>query len=201
MMQNKKFAITGGIGSGKSTVCQMLREKGFQVFSCDEIYRELRGERAYLDKIAELFPDCVDEKGLDAPALSACVFSDEVALERLNSVSHPLIMERLMARMNELPLSFAEVPLLFEGGFEPLFDGVLAIRREKGARVAAVRARDGLTEAEILGRMEKQFDDHLLSQKKCVILENNGDENALAANLKPALQTLFEDYPELQTVI
>ena len=198
MMQSKKFAITGGIGSGKSTVCRILREKGFQVFSCDEIYRELRGERAYLDKIAELFPECVNEKGLNAPALSALVFSDEAELERLNAVSHPLIMERLMARMNELPLSFAEVPLLFEGGFDALFDGVLAIRREKGARLAAVRARDGLTETEILARMEKQFDDRLLSQKKCVILENNGDEADLSANLELALKSLFAEYPEFK---
>ena len=169
----------------------MLKEKGFQVFSCDEIYRELRGEQAYLEKIAQLFPDCVDEKGLNAPALSARVFSDEAALERLNAVSHPLIMERLITRMSEIPLSFAEVPLLFEGGYDALFDGVLAIRREKGARIAAVRARDGLTEAEILARMEKQFDDRLLSQKMCVILENNGDERTLEAKLELALHSLL----------
>ena len=201
MMQSKKFAITGGIGSGKSTVCKILREKGFQVFSCDEIYRELRGEQAYLDEIAKLFPDCVDEKGLNAPALSQRVFTDEVALERLNAVSHPLVMERLMARMNQLSLSFAEVPLLFEGGFEELFDGVLAIRREKGARVAAVRSRDGLTEAEILARMDKQFDERMLSQKKCVILENDGDRADLSANLELALQSLFAGYSELHTII
>ena len=198
MMQSKKFAITGGIGSGKSTVCRILMEKGFQVFSCDEIYRELRGERAYLDKIAELFPECVNENGLNAPALSARVFSDATALERLNAVSHPLIMKRLMARMNELPLSFAEVPLLFEGGFDALFDGVLAIRREKGARLAAVRARDGLTETEILARMEKQFDDRLLSQKNCVILENDGDETDLSVKLELALKTLFAEYPNFK---
>lgn len=197
MMQSKKFAITGGIGSGKSTVCQILREKGFQVFSCDEIYRGLRGEEEYLNKVAQFFPDCVNERGLNAPALSARVFSDEAALERLNAVSHPLVMERLMARMNELPLSFAEVPLLFEGGFEGLFDGVLAIRREKGARLAAVRARDGLSDTEILARMEKQFDDRLLSQKKCVILENDGDRANLSANLELALKKLFVEYPDL----
>ena len=198
MMQSKKFAITGGIGSGKTTVCRMLREKGFHVFSCDDIYRELRKEKAYLDIIAELFPECVNEKGLNAPSLSARVFSDDAALERLNAVSHPLVMERLMARMSEVPLSFAEVPLLYEGGYETLFDGVLAIRREKGARVAAVRARDNLSEAEILARMKNQFDDRLLSQKKCVVLENDGDESMLQAKLELVLRTLFSEDHELR---
>ena len=191
MMQSKKFAITGGIGSGKSTVCRMLRERGYVVFSCDEIYRELRSEEAYLSRIAEIFPDCLDENGLNAPMLSARVFSDESALERLNAVAHPLVMERLMARMNELPLSFAEVPLLFEGGFEALFDGVLALRREKKVRIAAVRARDGLTEAEILARMARQFDEWLLSQKNCIVLENDGDEKVLSRKLDLALRTLL----------
>ncbi|MDE6677392.1 MAG: dephospho-CoA kinase, partial [Clostridia bacterium] len=135
MTRNKKIAITGGIGSGKSLFCEILKEKGYSVFSCDSISKQLRKEEEYLSLVKDAFPECVINGSLSEFALSEKVFSDGAARKKLESISHPLIMQRLFAEMEKQPVSFAEVPLLFEGGFEGSFDAVIALVRPKEARI------------------------------------------------------------------
>lgn len=186
MMQSKcckRIAITGGIGSGKSAVLEILRKKGYPAFSCDEIYAELCGEQEYLDQLSFLFPDCVKEGAFDRRTLSKKVFSDEKARGKLNALSHPLIMKRLLDRMAESPLAFAEVPLLFESRSEMLFDGVIVVMREKSARIEGVKKRSGLSEKEILMRMARQFD-YKNVPENCFIIKNDGTLSALEAKIE-----------------
>ena len=89
-------------------------------------------------------------------------------------MAHPLILQRLLKKMEDKEIVFAEVPLLFEGGYEELFDCVIALVRNKEDRIEAVKKRSRLTEAEILNRMENQIDPALLFDKNCIIVENNG---------------------------
>lgn len=187
MKQNKKIAVTGGIGSGKSAVCALLKKRGLPVFSCDEIYAELTEEPAFLSKLREAFPGCVEKDALNRKKLSALVFSDEKELKKLNEIAHPAIMERLLRRMEQYELSFAEVPLLFEGGFEGLFDGVLVLVRDEKKRIAAVSERDGLREEEIRLRIDRQYDYRTLSEH-CVVLKNDGTLEALDAQLAAYLK-------------
>lgn len=194
-MKQSKIAITGGLGSGKSLVAAIVRELGFPVYSCDEINRELWGERGYLDMLASAFPQCVVNGVLDKKRLTQLVFSDEDALQRLNQISHPRIMQALMQKMQGEAVSFAEVPLLLEGGYRPLFDHVIAVRREKGARIDAVMQRDGCTREQALARMACQFDPDLLESTDCIILQNDGSEEQLRGLVKRALHSLglFEE--------
>lgn len=174
MTQNKKIAVTGGIGSGKSAFCNILRQKGYPVFSCDEIYKDLLKDGDYLVKLRALFPQCFFNGILDKKALSSLIFTDAPARARLEALAHPLIMEELRRRMERETLSFAEVPLLFEGGYEGEFDAVIALRRPKNLRLQAVISRDGITEEQVIERMKTQFDDKMLEGKNCVIIENDG---------------------------
>lgn len=184
MMQNKKIAVTGGIGSGKSYVCALLREMGYPVFSCDEINRRLWRDQSYRAELAARFPDCVQGGEIGRELLAKKVFSDRTALEKLNAFSHPRIMRALIAEMNRADgVSFAEVPLLFEGGYEPLFDGVIAVRRPAEARIWAVMERDGLSRAQVQARMRKQFPPERLEEKSCLILENEGNVSARLAEI------------------
>ncbi len=159
-MKKQKIAITGGIGSGKSEVGKIVKRAGFPLFSCDEIYGEVILTSEYIERIKELFPSAFQNGQIDRKRLASIVFSDESALKKLNEASHPLIMKTLYERMEkaEGKYVFAEVPLLFEGGFEKDFDRVLIVMRSKEKRVRAVQERDGLSEAEVLRRMNGQFD-------------------------------------------
>ena len=190
-MTPNKIAVTGGLGSGKSEFCGILREMGYPVFSCDEINRELWKDPSYLSELAGLFPDCLTDGLPDKTKLSRKVFSDERARARLNALSQPRIMQELIGRMNGFPTTvFAEVPLLFEGGYEKLFDAVLALRRDKEARISAVSKRDGLTRTDALARIQRQFDPDKLEEKQCLIVENDGDRAALKQKAELILQAI-----------
>lgn len=190
MRQNRRFAVTGGIGSGKSTVLRLLEKRGFPVYSCDEISAELWETPAYRRGLARLFPACVRDGEPDKALLAKAVFSDGEARARLNAYAHPRIMEALLSRMRG-EMCFAEVPLLFEGGFQTLFDGVIVVMRSEKARVRAVSARDGIPEAEVLSRMAAQFSDgERAAQEGCLILPNDGDLATLSENLSEILKKI-----------
>lgn len=156
----KKIAITGGIGSGKSTVVSILREWGYTVFSCDEIYADVIKSSAYVARVKEIFPCVVESGSINKKILSDVVFSDSKKREKLSEIAHPMIMERLEKEMNETkaPIVFAEVPLLFECGFEKRFDGILVVNRELNDRIRSIEKRNGLSEADIIKRIAAQFD-------------------------------------------
>ena len=100
-------------------------------------------------------------------------------------------MQELIGRMNRFPTTvFAEVPLLFEGGYEKLFDAVIALRRDKETRISAVSKRDGLTRTDALARIQRQFDPDKLEEKQCLIVENDGDRAALKQKAELILQAI-----------
>lgn len=186
---DRRYAVTGGIGSGKSTVMRCLKELGYPTFSCDEIYRELCGEAEFLSALSARFHGVVKAGVLDRAALARTVFSDASARRDLDAISHPRIMERLFSRM-EGPLSFAEVPLLFEGGYADKFDGVIAVMRKKEARIASLKTRDGLNGEEIARRMDSQRDWDL-PPEGAIVLFNDGSERELFGKVKELVQNLF----------
>ncbi len=197
-MKTKRIAITGGIGSGKSTLVEYVRKAGYPCFSCDAIYRELRQSPAYVEKIRTLFPECVSEGKIDIPRLSNVVFADAEKRKALNAISHPVIMQTLQESMQTCasPLVFAEVPLLFEGGYEREFDEIIVVTRKKEFRIASLRQRDGSAEAEIVEKIASQFDydgeEANAHYKKYAvwIFENNG----VKADLEEQMKKWFSHY-------
>ncbi len=188
----KKIAITGGIGSGKSTVLKEIEAMGYPVFSCDEIYREIIAFSVYVEQVKKFFPECVFGGEIDKKRLSAIVFQNEEKRLLLNSIAHPLIMQRLEERMNKATsdLVFAEVPLLFECGYEKQFDFVIVVMREKEKRIQCLLKRDGITKEEVEARISAQFDYHSQEAKihyatcDAIILQNNGTETELKRQIQ-----------------
>jgi dephospho-CoA kinase len=156
----KKIAITGGIGSGKSTAIDFFRKKGYPVFSCDEIYKEIIIRKPFIEKIREIFPSAVQNDKIDKIELGKIVFFDERARNQLNALSHALIMSELNDKMSEVNAQyvFAEVPLLFEGEYQKEFDMVIVVMREEEERIAAIQQRDHIQIEQIKSRMAVQFD-------------------------------------------
>ena len=189
-MTQNKFAVTGGIGSGKTLFCNILKSMGYEVLSCDGIYAEMLQEAEYLSLLQARFPDCFAKGTLDKKRLAERVFSSRKDREQLEALAHPMIMHRLLERMEGKERVFAEVPLLFEGGYEGLFDHVIVLVRNKQERIESVMRRSGLTEQEVIERMESQFAPALLSGKKCLIVENNGSEADLMQKAKEIVKNL-----------
>ena len=189
-MEKKKIAVTGGIGSGKSTVAEYIREEGFPVFSCDQINAELWQNKEYLDGIEKIFPELGEP---DKKGIAERVFSDKDALGRLNAYAHPKIMDELKRRMEETDSSlvFAEVPLLFEGGYERDFDKTVIVLRKEDFRIAAAASRDGLPPESIRSRIENQFAyDRLLPADNRIFLENDGSLTDLKRKVRLLLTSL-----------
>ncbi len=183
----KSIAITGGIGSGKSTVATILKKMQFPVFSCDEINRKLLCDETYLMCLREIFPECFSGEKLDKARLSEQVFSDKEKRNRLDALAHPWIMRRLSEEMQKETQSivFAEVPLLFECGFEKNFDVAIVVLRERNIRLQAIMDRDATSKAEAEKRIAAQYDyaEEDLSEKerriKIYRLYNDDDFNRL----------------------
>ncbi len=178
----QKIAITGGIGSGKSCVLEEIKKHGYEGSSCDEIYKEVIHQKEYVEKIKGVFPSAVkkgeDGEEIDRKELSRIVFQDEGALKQLNEIAHPLIMSALEKKMNAAQgeYVFAEVPLLFEGNYQDIFDRVIVVLRDKKLRVEAIVRRDGVETREAELRIERQFDyekNAVAFSKRYFIFENN----------------------------
>ncbi len=194
----KKVAITGGIGSGKSTVLQYVRDMGYVGFSCDEIYREIVQSKEYIADVQKLFPECVIQSKIDKAKLSAIIFKDEESRKKLNDLAHPLIMESLYFAMDKAigRLIFAEVPLLFEKGYEKDFDVVLVVYRNLQERIANVMRRDEVNAENVKAKISAQFDYDSIEAKnrfqKCnaILIENNVSKEELKCKLAIILASL-----------
>ena len=178
MKQNDiKIAVTGGIGSGKSTVCQIIRQMGYSVLSCDAVYADIVRDKAFIQKLANEFGDeiLLSDGGLNRKKLSEIVFCDKAKLKRLDEITHPAIFEEMYRRAEGKGLTFFEVPLLFEGGYQKLFDCVVVVVRNKEKRIAEVMHRDGLSIDEVCRRIDNQFDYDNAQLGAYYVLNNDND--------------------------
>ncbi len=183
MTQNNiKIAITGGIGSGKSTVCQIIKEYGYPVYSCDEIYNEVLTSPQLVKKLADEFGCGIISNGIiNRKTLAEAVFSDREKLKKLNALTHPEIMSLALKKMEGRALSFLEVPLLFENNFQNLFNGVIVVLRDFEARVKAASIRDGVEADEIKLRVKNQFDYDNFDFSEYNVIHNCGNLGNLRA--------------------
>jgi dephospho-CoA kinase len=173
-------------------VARLLRERGFTVLDADEQARAVTGEPQTLANIEAEFPGVVVGGVLDRPALSVRVFGHPGALARLNAIVHP----RVRARMAELEAAAVaagartvvqDVPLLFEGGLQASFDAVMLVDAPLETRLERVASRGGLTREAALARDAAQMPAEHKRELADVVLDNGGDEAALARQLDAVL--------------
>lgn len=199
MNKRLSVAITGGIGSGKSLVLNILKEWGYSTFSCDEIYKELSFNKDYLEKLKAVFPFAVNDLGaLNREALSQVVFNNKNELKKLNALAHPLVFQNLRKKIDDANgVVFSEVPLLFESGAEKDFDYVIIVNRDKDKRILAVSQRDFLSKEKVENRILSQFNyekklKKFLNNEKFFILENNGDIDGVKVEIKKIIDKIMQ---------
>ncbi len=177
-----KVGITGGIGSGKSLVCQVFKTLGIPVFNADESARYLiENNKTLVEKIKKLFGDSIYINGkLDNKAVSAIVFNEPEKLKKLNDLVHPVTIEygRQWLLKQTTPYSIKEAALFFETGSNKELDIIIGVSAPIELRIKRTIKRSGLNKEQIESRMASQMNDDE-KMKKCDFVIINDDVHAI----------------------
>jgi dephospho-CoA kinase len=193
------IGLTGGIGSGKTTVARLLAARGARVIDTDTIAHDAYrpGTDAHR-RIVETFGSGVvaPDGAIDRKALGALVFGAPDQLVRLNAIVHPYVGEEVRRRMaaaradgGRAPIVL-EVPLLVEVGWKPLVDRLWVVSVPREVAIERVAARSELPRAEIERRIDAQLPDAERRRHADLVIENAGTLDALAARVEEAWRTL-----------
>ena len=185
-----KVGLTGGIGSGKSTVAKALQAKGIKLVDADQIAREVvaPGETA-LSKIVETFgPEILLSDGsLNRSELKARIFSDPKAKQQLESILHPSIRQRILQRVEEAsdsPYVLADIPLLVENNYPQYFDRVVVVDCTEAQQISRVLARDKLSKERVLSIMNSQATRQQRLAAATDIIDNTSDLSSLNTQIE-----------------
>ena len=192
-MANKIIALTGGIGSGKSVALTILNSLGENTLSCDVITAQLYDRADVKSALAKAFADCVKSDGItpDRKKIAQVVFCDKQKLKWLTDYLTPLVLDECLLRANALSgRVFVEVPLLFECNATDKFDCVLVITRLLENRITAIMERSNLTRAQVLERINSQFDYDNADLSSYLVIPNDTTIDDLKKNLLTILNKL-----------
>lgn len=192
-----RIGLTGGVGSGKSTVANMLAQRGALVIDADALAREVvaRGTDGLAEIVATFGDEVLAEDGsLNRPALAAIVFNDEEARARLNAITHPRIAARtaqLMSAAEPGQVIVHDVPLLVESKLWPAYDLVVVVEADDGVRFERLEAR-GMPAEEARRRMSTQASDEDRRAVADVVIDNSGSLQDLEAAVEALWQRIRE---------
>ena len=180
------IGITGGIASGKSNVCAVIKELGYPIIDCDEITRrnyEIDGKiyKVVLERFGKDF--LLDDGNIDRKKLGKLVFNNSSAKMLLNSITHPIIKEELLkeiAKYND-GLVFVEIPLLYEAKFETICDKIICVFLSQKYQVERLMAREGIDEDFALKKIHSQMDLYMKKSLADYVINSKGsfDETKL----------------------
>ncbi|MPQ99207.1 dephospho-CoA kinase [Modestobacter sp. I12A-02628] len=189
-----RIGLTGGIGSGKSTVAAMLVARGAVLVDADRIARAvLEPGTSGLAAVVEEFGEAVlaADGSLDRAALASVVFADPAARARLDALVHPLVRERAAEAIAAAPADAVvvqDVPLLVETGQSAAHDLVLVVQADLATRLARLADR-GTTEADARARIAAQASDEERAAVADVVLDNSGTR----ADLEAAVEAFWRE--------
>lgn len=186
MKQNKVIGITGGIACGKSVVSNYLKNKKFKVIDADKIAREVvkKGNVGY-EKIIDFFGKKIlkKDKSLDRKKLRKIVFNNEKKLDKLEKITHPLIIDEIFKKIKKYQkkenIVFLDCPLLFEMNLEYLVDEIWVVSTSKKNQIDRLVKRDNTSKEEGLKIINSQMELKLKEKKADVVLTNNDSINDL----------------------
>ena len=191
----KIIGITGGIASGKSTVTNFLRQKGFQVVDADALVHQLQkpGGRLYQVLVQHFGQDIVSENGeLNRPLLASLIFSNTEEREWSKQIQGEIIREELATLRDQLAqtesIFFMDIPLLFEQDYSALFDETWLVYVEPDVQMERLMKRDQLSKDLAISRLSAQWP---LEEKKGLasqVIDNNGNQDLLLTQVSILLE-------------
>lgn len=185
--QQRIIGLTGQTGAGKSTVCDLLRGRGYKIIDADAIARKVveKGGQCLLDLAIEFTIEILNEDGtLNRKKLAEIAFPDREKRTRLNQITHPYILAEIRAQTEKLfkngtTFVFLDAPTLLESGGDAMCDKVVSVVAPKKLRMERIIARDGLTEEEAKARISAQHGDTFYSCRSDYTIRNTSSMSAL----------------------
>ncbi|MFN8251343.1 MAG: dephospho-CoA kinase [Ferruginibacter sp.] len=172
-----RIGITGGIGSGKSTVAKLFAVLGIPVYSADEAAKRLMNEnKVLIHGVKALFGDNAYEDGsLNRKYIASIVFNDPEKLARLNAIVHPVTLKDAEDWMNsqQTPYALKEAALMFESGAHEHLDFVIGVSAPRDLRIQRAMQRDHISREEVMARMNRQIDETIKMRLCDFIIFNN----------------------------
>lgn len=177
----KIIGLTGGIGSGKTTVSKYLSKKGFPVIDADKVSREIVGPGTKAIKAieAEFGIDMINLDGsLNRKKLGDVVFSDCEKLKKLNKITHKEILDKIKKQTlsmenKDAALIFIDAPLLFETGLDSIVHETWVLDAPEQLRIERVKDRDSISSESIKSRIANQMEQSLKNKKATVVIDNS----------------------------
>lgn len=193
-----KIGLTGGIGSGKSTVASVFEVLGIPVYYADEAAKRLMNDDELLQQqiIQHFGPAAYKNKQLDRPYIASQVFDNKEKLELLNSLVHPATIRDAKQWMHKqtTPYAIKEAALIFESGSQDQLDYIIGVSAPAPLRILRAMKRDGSTRDQVLARMSKQIQE-VIKMRLCDFVIYNDEQQAVT----PQVITLHEKLISLAT--
>lgn len=196
----KWIGLTGGLGTGKSTVASLLQEMGYPVVDADEMARLAVSPGS--DGLAEILKAfghrvVLPSGELDRRGLGRLVFNDREKLAQLESIIHPRVKDQVLKRRQMLEqeghqMAFYDVPLLFEKGMEKLFDRIIVVTAGVDLQIERTMKRDQLTREEVLKRLEAQIPVAEKARRADFVIVNTGHAQELKTNVQKVVNELLK---------
>lgn len=174
-----KIGIAGGIGSGKSYVCQRIRQQGFEVYDCDSAAKRLIRTspeiRQQLTALIgpEVYTDVEGEPVLNKAVVAKFLLTSESNAQAIDRIVHPAVFKDFV----ESGLQWMESALMFESGIYKLVDKVVAVVAPKEIRIRRVLERDHISREKVLEWMNRQMDQEEIIQKSDYVIFNDGEKD------------------------
>lgn len=197
----KIIGITGGIATGKSTVTEYIKDKGYKVIDADKIAKNLmeKGSSSYKKTVEYFGKDILKESGeIDRKVLGSKVFSDPKLLKILNNITHPFIFREIKNQLEESygeDVIFLDIPLLFEEYDNILkygihFDEIWLVFADRETQIERLMKRNDLTKQEAIERIDAQMDIDIKKEKSTTIIYNLHSIENLRENINLLLENL-----------
>jgi dephospho-CoA kinase len=185
--------LTGGIGSGKSTVSKLFEIMGCPVFHSDNVAKEVYFDAAVKSQVIKLLgsESYLTDTVINKPFITSKIFSDTNLLHALNAIIHPAVIQRTKRFKEQNPgkIIVKETALLFEAHLEKEVDKIIVVATEDTLRINRVMHRDGLTREEVLQKMRSQLPQEEKIKKADFVVRNN-EETLLIPQVLEIYNTL-----------
>lgn len=198
----KSIGLTGGIATGKSTVSNVIKERGYVVIDADEISRQVLevGKPAYKDIVETFgFKILLNDETINRKKLARLIFSSERLRKALNDIVHPYIIKEIKEQFNfyckDNDVIFLDIPLLVElydiiKAFDIRFDEIWLVYADEKTQLKRLMQRDGLFESDARDRINSQLDTELKKEYATKIIYNTEDIDQLKINIDDYLSDL-----------